>query len=396
MSSSSPTPQQIATVKTNLHNMQHFNDYACDTAALVIPNAYNLLSQPKSDPGLAIGLDILSAAFSAIGSEGGPIGSFVATFLSGMVATWASNTPPNLTGQFASYTSRLAQAKIAVDEQLAGYKESIQTNWNTQFTFNGKTTTLSDLSTETFPSEGDTKFEDMASQAVLGIQQGLWKQLLATNFVITHWEQGQNITSGTQNAPPVAWVQGFYAAHPAYYETWDWHNSTGCGDQNGWQMHQYNLGTGAGFASDGSISPAACQYLFKDSTPGTIINPHGLFERATVFNNLGINQVTHIVTPGAALAAPKLSTGYLRAMKEGQTLGQLINQEGRASVEARIVKKAQQDSIFANDLTCRPRQTLEEFLGVKIPDVVSLGILVENPRTFGLVVPMPDNNQDKG
>jgi hypothetical protein len=85
------------------------------------------------------------------------------------------------------------------------------------------------------------------------------------------------------------------------------------------------------------------------------------------------------------------SIGYLRAMKEGKTLGLLLQREGREQVASRIIEKAQGDSVFAVELTFRPRQTLEMFLDVKIPEVVSLSVVVEDSGTFGLVVPRRAN-----
>jgi hypothetical protein len=45
--------------------------------------------------------------------------------------------------------------------------------------------------------------------------------------------------------------------------------------------------------------------------------------------------------------------------------------------------------VFATNLAFRPRQTLAEFLGVQIPDTVSVSVIVETPGTFAFVVPMP-------
>jgi hypothetical protein len=78
-------------------------------------------------------------------------------------------------------------------------------------------------------------------------------------------------------------------------------------------------------------------------------------------------------------------------MKEGKTLGLLLQREGREQVASRIIEKAQGDSVFAVELTFRPRQTLEMFLDVKIPEVVSLSVVVEDSGTFGLVVPRRAN-----
>jgi hypothetical protein len=135
------------------------------------------------------------------------------------------------------------------------------------------------------------------------------------------------------------------------------------------------------------MSDVACAYLFIDSVDGVVINQNGLFARKTVFNNLGIRQTTFIITNVSSPPGDKLSKAYLRAMAEGRTLGKLIEREGRHKVERSIIDKAHEDSVFARDVIARPRQTLEKFLGVKIPEVVGLSIVLENGRTFGLVIP---------
>jgi hypothetical protein len=65
-----------------------------------------------------------------------------------------------------------------------------------------------------------------------------------------------------------------------------------------------------------------------------------------------------VVGAAGAAVADKVSIAYLRAMKEGRTLGQLIKREGRDAIEARIIEKAQQDSIFAHALTNPPQTNI--------------------------------------
>ena len=392
MSNGGPTPAQIQQVQQNLQNMQSFNDYVYNQGQSKVLNAYLLLSeQDNSDPGLTIGLNILEGAFWAVGSEFGPVGNFVASFMSGMVSWWATNTPPNLNTTFASLLTRFQATSLAVDQQLAQYYQDVAGNWQTQFTYNGVTTTLADLSTVTFPAENNPQFETMAKASLFALDQQIWTTVMRADFVITLWllSSGPLILTGWgQNNPPVGWDEMFIARNPAYYNTWSWHNSSGCGDTSGWQITQYNIGTGAGL-TDGSMAADACAYLFIDSADGVTINANGLFPRATVFNNLGIQTTPQPVAAGGGGAvAEKLSLSYLRAMKSGQTLGLLIQREGREAVQQRVIEKAQNDSVFATDLAFRPRQTLEEFLGVKIPETVSVSVIVETPNTFALVVPM--------
>lgn len=84
---------------------------------------------------------------------------------------------------------------------------------------------------------------------------------------------------------------------------------------------------------------------------------------------------------------------YLQADQQGNTLPTLVQREGRGAIEQRVTQQAQQDPVFAHNLGTRPRQTLEAFLGVKIPETVSLTPIIENPQRFGLVIPMANNNQ---
>jgi hypothetical protein len=389
MSSGGPTPDQIRQVKLNLARMQKFNDFVSGTITNKVLHAYLLLSEnDDNDPGLTVGLNIFEGLFWAIGSEFGQIGNFAASFLSGMVSWWASETPPSLKTTFASMLSRLQNTQLAVDTQLADYHSDVPKYWDTQFTFNGQTATLSDFAAVTFPPETDPVFEAMAAAAELALDQQIWATVMRANYVITFWEtSGNNVTPGKRDDPPVHFDEEFIAAHPAYYNSWTWHNSSGCGDFNGWIINEYNIGTGYSAISDGSMGDDACHYLFIDSADNVVINPKGLFHRATVFNDLGIRQVTHRFIGGEA--APTLSKKYLRAMKEGKTLGILVQREGREAVERRVIERAQSDPVFAADLARRPREALEKFLGVAIPEVLSLTVVVETSRTFGLVVPMP-------
>jgi len=385
---STPTPQQIALVQSNLKNMQKLNDYIYTNGLARLASAYLLLSQDdNSDPGLVYAVNVLEGAFWAFGSEGGPIGNFAASFMSGMVSAWSSSTPPSLSGQFATYYLRFQATGLQVDKQLATYYQNVATYWTTPFTYNGQTTLLSDLTAGEFPAETDPTFETMAATGVQAVDQAVWKQMLVANDVVTQWFQSSGtdiLPNSQQSSPPNQWAWNFIQQNPAWYITWEWHNGSGCGDSTGWLINQFSLGPGG----TDVLSSDACQHLFTD------LNSQGLYDRETVFTNLGIRQTTATVGGGGGgTVADRLSTSYLRAMKQGKTLGKLIEREGRKTVESRIIQKAHEDSIFANRLAFSPRETLEKFLDVKIPETVSVNVIVENGRTFGLVIPMIDGDQ---
>ncbi len=390
-----PTPGQIAQVQSNLKNMQALNDYVYNQGGSSrILNAYLLLSeQDNSDLGLTIGLNVLEGAFWAIGGMLGPIGNFSASFLSGMVSYWATsaNTPPSLNTTFASTAIRIQKTSFQVDQQLAAYYNDVAGNWNTSFTYNGNTVSLADLANINFPAETDNNFFPLANAAIFALDQMIWKTVLNINYVITLWElsSGPTILPGDQNTPPIQYDESFIANNPSYYNTWSWHQSSGCGDTTGWNINEYNIGTGAGIFSDGGMSTAACQYLFIDSADGVTINANGLYPRKTVFNDLGIKQTTHIVAvpSGGGIG---LSMSYKRAMVEERTLGKLVEREGRENIQQMVIAEAQKDPVFARNVVARPRETLENFLGVKIPESIYLSVIQETAGNFAIVIPVKD------
>ena len=390
-------------VQQNLTNMQHMNDQIYNFGLSKYMNAFALLTeQDNDDLGLQIGLNIVEGAFWAVGSVGGPAGSFFASFLSGMLVYWATDPPASINGSFAQNVLRFQATTQAVDAQLALYSSDLEAHWNDSFTYNGTTYKLSDLAGFDFPNETSTDWNPMVTAALVGVDQSLWQALLVSSCVVTYYvSSGDGTDNGNcllmeykdQNSEPDDWVQGFYSKNPAYYEKLSWYSgdpNNCCGPPACWETAEYNIGTGASTFSDGSLSADACTYLFIDSTPGVIINPKGLFKRVDLFTNLGIKTATQYVpnfgaAPGARLG--NVSVPFLRAMKDQNTLGQLVAREGRAAIERRIVEKAQADSIFAHDLVMRPRQTVEKFLGVKIPEVIAVNVMQELPWSFGIVIP---------
>lgn len=407
-----PTPEQLNTAISNLHTLQALNDYAYPHGLARISDAFDLLTQPddSSNAGLTVVLNILEGAFWGIGASVDKayteIANFSASFLSGMVSYWATGSaPPDLNVQFVNFRDAYSKSSEALDTQLAGYHEQlkstdpevVQTCWNTQFSYNGKTTTVSDLALKLLPQEkNDPNFVAMAHNISFGLAQALWKKLLVDNFWITQWLEApqEKIAGNDPDSPPYATIQAYIKANPAYYYTWDWHPKKGKCDASGWLISMYSLGDKiASEYHDNALRANVCAYLFQDSTDGTIINSDGLFPRKTVFTELGIRQEGYSPVYSGSAIATAVSSDYLKADQQGNTLPALVESQGRAAIEQRVIQKAQEDAVFAQRLAKYPRQTLEEFLEVKIPETLSLSIVIENPQHYGLVVPMADKEQ---
>ena len=295
-----PTLENIEIVKTNLKNMQAFNDYIYNNGQAFFANCFLLLtSKDDSDPGLSVGLNLLEGSFAALGDVYGPLGVFAATIMCGEVDSWAESTPPQLNSVFASMLIRYEQSSFTFDSQVAVYISNPSSFWTKTFNWNGQSCVLGDLATFSFPDEKDPNFFTYAKLCLTALNQSIWQQVLKAKCVITWWAwipdgqvdpQPKMIKSNTNM---VSWDQNFISNNPAYYCTWIWHQDTGFADKDYWYTYEYNLGFGASVFHDGSISSDACKYLFIDSSDGVVINPNGLMPRKVVFEDWGIKKATN-------------------------------------------------------------------------------------------------------
>lgn len=288
MSTPSPTPDTIAKVKDNLRRMQAFNDYVYNNGGAYIGNCYLLMSSSdNSDPGLGIGVSLLSGAFGVVASFGA-FGGFAGCFMCSEVLSWIGLPPPGLNATFASMAIRYQKSSMAFDDQCANYIADPEANWTKEFSWNGTSMVLGDLATIDFPVEGDPDFYPVAQAALKALDQTIWQTVLVALCWITLWTYQQGPKMIHADTDMLAWDENFIAKNPAWYNTWYWHADTGLFDKNWWYVNEYNLNFGATHMHTNDIPTAACAYLFIDSADGVVINANGLMPRRTVFEQWGI------------------------------------------------------------------------------------------------------------
>jgi hypothetical protein len=71
---------------------------------------------------------------------------------------------------------------------------------------------------------------------------------------------------------------------------------------------------------------------------------------------------------------------------ESSTFLDFLKNQGYDTPESRIIQKAQSDKMFRYKLVKNPKNTLDEYLGIKIPENISLTVVVEDPMNFGLLI----------
>lgn len=397
MSTPDPTAENIALVKTNLANMQSFNDYLYGHGNPLIANAYALLSEQNTDKGMGVVVNMMESMFWAMGAiEGaGPIGAFAANTFCGILNAWTNGAPPADMGKtYADLISRFEAASIDVDRQLAVYHDDPATYWYQTFTYNGQTCTLGDLASGAFPAETDPEFFTFADPCLWALDQYIWKFILTGGgYCIAEWLP--SLTEPT-SFNFTSWQNSFYGAHPAYWATCVYHQDSGsCGDESCYYLTEYNLSTGAGQYHDGHIPDDACNYLFSDRAPGQSYAEctMGLFPRADVFTKWGLTTQT-IYIPSPPPPVLEADSAYLQAKREGKrVLSDLLAEVGVDGIKARILDAVKADPTLRAELLnpLHAREAMARVLGVFIPEFVEFSFVAEGPRRYGLVLPLPSS-----
>jgi hypothetical protein len=297
---SSPTADQIKKVQTNINNIISYNRDVLTNANIKLNNAFTLLNQPNNnDKGMQTAINFIGGCFWAIGGFFGPAGSIAANVLAGLVTTYATNTPPNLAGNFSNLSVRIENTINQINADLADYYKDPAANWDK--TFSGSFTTpfetksvsgkLSDLSTIDFPTQDEPDYYTMLNKCIFAFDQNIWASLLNA-CVITFYDEDHNPmcnlpydTDETDN--------NWLPHNKAFYHTWQYFDDKDCyGNRSQYYIkHEYNLGFGASMFSTNSIADTACDYLFINYS-SKVANENGLFQRDFVFTKLGIPTAT--------------------------------------------------------------------------------------------------------
>lgn len=308
-----PTTANINKVKTNLTNLQKFNDTFYIYSISKCANAFLLLGKnDANDPGMQVGINLLCGAIIGVGGEYGVLGCVMANYFCGLISQYTnSNTPPSqLLTVFASYITRIQATSVQADHDMAIDYTNPTTNWyvvksGTFETPWGERTLgccLGQLATVDIPAETDPQFDELMFKILYAFDQTLWWTILRQNFQINKWFMNQSpeylVSKYSQD-----WInnycKGLNIKYPATNNTWEIiqiRNFSGLGKKKSYYMvNEASLGSPPNKGNDQTISDGAAKYLFIDSIPGDIINTSGLFTREYIFNSAGIKNCNQII-----------------------------------------------------------------------------------------------------
>lgn len=195
------------------------------------------------------------------------------------------NRPPELNplnGFFRVFEDGQLAMEKAIDEKLANLVEAgnnygnLRGAWATPIVFNGKTYTLADLANTQFPDKNQNDTSKIFDAMYDHNSRAVWN--LAIMRCCTYYEN-YHFSIGTMEKKDIV-TYGWQTHYPKYKGTYLRANYTGTdnGGNPQYELIYWNLGIG-GYA----FPDAASNILFKDDTPGHIINPDGLFPRSYLF-----------------------------------------------------------------------------------------------------------------
>lgn len=290
------TQQEIDKVKSNLTNMQAFNDYIYNSGNAYILNCFALLSKADStDPGNKSGMALLEGSLGAMFWIGDAAGAFASCLLCSVVSDWGDTVPPDLAQTFSEEMIRFDKSHVQLDKDISVYWNDPASYWEKTFTWNDLTITLGQLATIDFPSQSDPKFYEFAKVSLFGLDQAVWAEtlkMLCNNSKFSPYNDC-NCVVVNKKTDMNQWYKDLLSQHPSRYATWYWHKDTGLFDHDEWHVNESTLNFKTGNENHFEEIPSgACEYLFINSTPGVVINPNGLFTREYVFdsfNGLGLH-----------------------------------------------------------------------------------------------------------
>ncbi|WP_373514311.1 hypothetical protein [Persicitalea sp.] len=203
--------------------------------------------------------------------------------LSAALHDWGigKDKPNSLNGEFADFEFGHGQMQLEIEQKLSslvdptsGYS-NLKAAWKDSIAFNGTTYTIGDLATSHFPGLGDA-YNQLQSAALTSFKKSLWNLvIMKTCSYYKNWEDV--VTTPKHMGAIEEYAQkAFYPANKGLYLRARYIDTSST--TNSYALAFWNLGIG-GYA----FPDEASKILFKDDTPGHIINPDGLFNRSYVF-----------------------------------------------------------------------------------------------------------------
>lgn len=357
-----PTDIEIKKIQQNLDNLISFNQVSHDLSFPIINEVQNMLKSvsPIKDEGVSNFSSLLSFAFEQIGNLEFEGASLISKFLSGLLTSYNTNIPPNLSEDFGLISQRYTVTTQQIYNDLTLYKENVIKYIDTPLPLPNSfgytpTITLRDLIKETIPSSDEHNFALAIQCHTRGLRSSVCKQELPkTNkwqMIYVAYYDGCGYVPGTSilevlypngyvtDTPPLAiandelWVDksniiprvivesedtsysSFIKLIPEYLKKQPqtfivpWQQK-----ENIFYYGKYSLMESFTEFRDWTLAtPEFCNWLFIDDGFGNIINPDACGMREEVIRNWGLrggDKIPKVVPSDLPKDGQKIMTFY--------------------------------------------------------------------------------------
>ena len=409
---STPTQQQVQNVQANVKNMMawvnHLHSYLQD----IINETYDYISlNAAQDPGQSF-VDNLIYAMITGGVGSLPGLGILGDFLGGMFHTYVTSPPPSLKGVLAGVWDRFDKSFLQANTDLALIYNDVVGSWNKFYTgpSSGNRVAVSAWGDKVIvPAPTSNQYQTMTDNAVQNYKVNLAKTLLRDKYQVISDPQGTFFAiSGDANA--IAFIKKWEKSNPAYFMQAGHDTGGSICPQKGYTFVEPFLGYGSSDPLFAHPMPATtCNWLMKDDGWGTIVNPDGLATRAQVFCEWGlkcsmdISRVGKIAPnpwsiPNGCISnqeAPQEESKNVVVREEGlvEEWHKLFEKTPRHILEQQVIDKALEDDVFHYELLKRPKEAIRSFLGICLPEHVSLEVIEERGGEYKLVIPWAGRRQ---
>ncbi len=395
-----PTQEQIDHLKRNVKAVidwvNHMHDYLQDP----INEVYLKVGQSaEQDAAQSFVSKVNGFAFEAIGKLPFPGAGAASNVISAMFASYNTNSAPRLDQIFGSIWSRFSANFLRANDDLGFVYADPLAHWNDTITnpITGVTFNISSFADPwvVFPTQQEdiNNFNQLTDETVTAFRYNLTKYVFGQRWTILH-QPNSTFWSGWNDDDARRFAQAQISGNRDVFLTW-WHDQDGsCGScpNDGIRTSEPRIGIGSWYSNwdyyHGDNAPRdLCDWLMQDDGFGNVLNPNAITTRRDVFYNFPMegNLTDHPDhTNRSSSEKPAVS-------REDDLMGKrwrsFLSNVPRKDVEWEIIQKTVDDPKFRYDLVQDPKGTLENFVGLKIPDGIKIEVIQEKPGDYKLVLP---------
>lgn len=401
-----PTEAEIKQLQNNCYNISLWLDHVHDFLQDVLNEVYLKLSQDSGgDPGQDLVTKINDVTFAIIGDVDFPGAAITNYAIGSLMGSYDPDPPDPLKKVFGDVWGRFGATFQQAEDDFGNFATDPLSHWNDTYTdpTSGHVFHVYDLARDDvfFPSRdphapdgfyNPDAFNELTDRLKSAFKYQLAKNVMGKKWSILH-SPNNTFWDGWNENDARRFAEDQVKANRDIIVIW-WADQggscAGC-PSNGMSTTEPRIGVGEWYSSwdfyHGESAPQdMCDWLMQDDDCGNILNPSALTTRHDVFYNwpLDGNLSDHPVRGVERIRQDNVPQESKARAKQWH---KLLAEKSRAQIEAEIVQKYFLEPSFRAKLVKDPKSTLEEHLGIQMPEEVEVEVIQELPGRYKILIP---------